>query len=96
MLKIALNFINFLGTLIRRQRVPLPQPKNQFFYDIIDFNVGKEIEIYGKVFKITDCDYFTRTFLNRLGITVPDPLNQPEDPYFTDRNKVNKYTYILY
>lgn len=51
------------------------------FYDIIDFNIGREVELYGRVFKITDCDKFTRTFLNRCGISVPDPIVTPADPY---------------
>lgn len=51
------------------------------FYDIIDFNIGREVELYGRVFKITNCDRFTRTFLNRCGIFVPDPSIAPTDPY---------------
>lgn len=57
------------------------------FYDIIDFNVGREVELYGKVFKITDCDRFTRVFLNRLGIPVPDPITAPVDPYYESRER---------
>lgn len=56
------------------------------FYDIIDFNVGREVELYGRVFKITDCDKFTRTFLNRCGISVPDPIVAPPDPYMEIRS----------
>lgn len=56
------------------------------FYDIMDFNVGREVEFYGKVFKLTNCDLFTRNFLNRCGIAVPDPLTSPEDPYLKIRS----------
>ena len=56
--------------------------------DIIDLNIGKEVELYGRVFKIVNCDRFTRNFLNRLGITVPDPITMPEDPYMERRFKV--------
>lgn len=73
----------------------MPSPKNEFFYDIIDFNIGKEIEFYGKVFKLTNCDLFTRNFLNRLGIAVPDPINTPDDPYFTGREKVALQFYFF-
>lgn len=66
---------------MKRQRVPFPPPNHRSFYDILDLNVGKEIEIYGRVYKITNCDNFTRTFLNRCGIPVPDPINVPDDPY---------------
>jgi hypothetical protein len=51
------------------------------FHEMIDLNIGKEVEFYGRVFKITNCDRFTRNFLNRCGIAVPDSLNMPGDPY---------------
>lgn len=79
----------FLGTLISRQRIRFPPPKDDLFYDIVDFNVGREVELYGKVFKITNCDQFTRNFLNRLGIPVPDPVTTPADPYQVDRLQVS-------
>lgn len=58
------------------------------FYELIDLNVGREVEFYGKVFKITDCDKFTRNFLNRSGIPVPDPLSTPTDPYLDRRSHI--------
>ncbi|XP_076666414.1 EF-hand domain-containing family member C2 [Andrena cerasifolii] len=69
------------GVLLRRQRIPMPDPVRYRFYDIIDLNIGKEPEIFGRVYKIVDCDKFTKVFLNRMGIPVPDPLEIPKDPY---------------
>ncbi|VVC91216.1 unnamed protein product, partial [Leptidea sinapis] len=43
-----------------------------------DLNIGREVTFFGKVFKIINCDNFTRVFLNRLGINVPDPLSWPD------------------
>jgi len=77
------------GTLIIRHRIPFPAPQNEEFYGILDFNIGKEVELYGRVFKITNCDRFTRDFLNRTGIHVPDPIDMPPDPYTAEREKVN-------
>lgn len=77
------------GTLISRQRIPFPTPWSEDFYDILHFNVGKEVELYGRIYKITNCDKFTRTFLKRLGIYVPDPINIPPDPYTLQREKVS-------
>lgn len=77
------------GTLISRQRIPFPTPWNEDFYDILDFNIGKEVELYGRVYKITNCDTFTRAFLNRTGIHVPDPINIPPDPYMVQQEKVS-------
>lgn len=79
-----------LGTLVRRQRIPFPPPRQNLFYDIVDFNVGEEVEIYGRVYKITNCDKFTRIFLNRCGIAVPDHVNTPEYQYRTARALVRK------
>ncbi|KAJ8965173.1 hypothetical protein NQ314_004316 [Rhamnusium bicolor] len=74
------------GTLIARQRIRFPAPMDDNFYDIIDFNIGREVELYGRVFRITNCDKFTRTFLNRCGIFVPDPTPSPSDPYLDIRS----------
>ncbi|KAL0121274.1 hypothetical protein PUN28_008737 [Cardiocondyla obscurior] len=69
------------GVLVRRQRISIPDPVKYRYYDILDLNVGKEPEIYGRVYKIVDCDKFTRQFLNRLGIPVPDPIDVPKDSH---------------
>nr|XP_012139231.1 PREDICTED: EF-hand domain-containing family member C2-like isoform X3 [Megachile rotundata] len=69
------------GVLVKRQRIPMPDPARFRFYDIIDLNIGKELEIFGRVYKVVDCDQFTRRFLQRMGIPVPDPINIPKDPY---------------
>ncbi|KAJ8961103.1 hypothetical protein NQ318_008779 [Aromia moschata] len=74
------------GTLINRQKIRFPAPMDDNFYDVLDFNIGKEVELYGRVFKITNCDRFTRTFLNRCGIAVPDPISAPTDPYMEIRD----------
>lgn len=75
------------GTVIRRQRIRFPPPMDDNFYDILDFNIGFEVNFYGKVFKIVNCDKFTRTFLNRCGITVPDAIPMPDDPFVEIRGK---------
>ncbi|KAK9869902.1 hypothetical protein WA026_003622 [Henosepilachna vigintioctopunctata] len=77
----------FQGCFLSRQRIRFPAPMDENFYDIIDLNIGKEVEFYGRCFKIIDCDKFTRTFLNRCGICVPDPITLPTDPYLDLRQK---------
>ncbi|XP_014212751.1 EF-hand domain-containing family member C2-like [Copidosoma floridanum] len=68
------------GVLVRRQRIPLPDPVKYRYFDILDLNVGREPRIFGRVYKIYNCDKFTRHFLNRMGIPVPDPLEPPANP----------------
>ena len=55
-----------LGTLIRRHRVPLPPPNDNKFYTVDYFNVGNELQMYGRTFKLTACDSFTRNFLEQM------------------------------
>lgn len=69
------------GTLIRRHRVPLPAPRDDEFYTVDHFNVGQEVILYGRKFKLTDCDKFTSSFLTKLGAKVGDNINVPTDPY---------------
>lgn len=78
------------GTLIRRHRVPLPPPNDNHFYTVDHFNVGQEISLYSKVFKITGCDEFTQNFLTKLGVRVGKPESSPEDPYAVHRAKITE------
>ncbi|KAE8742814.1 hypothetical protein FOCC_FOCC011552 [Frankliniella occidentalis] len=76
------------GVFISRQRIRFPpDSRSETFVDIVDLNIGYEVELYGRVFKIVNCDRFTRNFLNRMGIMVPDPITMPEDPYMERRFK---------
>ncbi|ODM96665.1 EF-hand domain-containing family member C2 [Orchesella cincta] len=68
------------GQIIRRHRIPLPSPCEDQFYTLEHFNVGCEVNLYGKIFYICGCDGFTRSFLNRLGISVPQNMDPPTDP----------------
>ena len=57
-------------------------------YNWRDLSVGLELEIYGRVFKITDCDDFTRKFYQHEGITLNRGENYPEDPFIFTRSMV--------
>lgn len=69
------------GTIVARQRIPRPPPYDDTFYTIEDFNVRADVAFYGRRYSITGCDAFTRNFLTKLGVRVPDPASQPSDPY---------------
>lgn len=75
------------GTLIRRHRIPLPPPNDEQFYTVENFNVGQEIMLYSRTFKITGCDDFTHNFLRKLGVRVNNPDQIPSDPYTDHRKK---------
>lgn len=64
------------GCLVRRQQIPRVKPGHGFV-DVLDLNVNQLITLFDRTYFITGCDKFTRCFLNRCGITVPDNLGQP-------------------
>ena len=82
-------FLIFPGTLIRRHRIPKPPPNDDEFYTVEDFNLGAELNMYSKVFKITECDDFTRNFMRKLGVRIPDSSSIPSDPYSSYRKAVS-------
>lgn len=56
---------------------------------MLDLNVGVTVEFYGKQFKIIGADNFTRDFLKKTGIDVPENLPMPAtDSYFMNRERV--------
>ncbi|XP_050054514.1 EF-hand domain-containing family member C2-like [Aphis gossypii] len=77
------------GCLIKRHKIPLSNNKNDY-YKLLDLNVGVTVEFYGKQFKIIGTDSFTRDFLKKNGVDVPENLSMPDDPYFTRREKTPK------
>ncbi|BFZ06219.1 hypothetical protein BsWGS_09258 [Bradybaena similaris] len=83
------------GTIIRRHRIPRPPPNEDEFYTVEDFNIGSEINLYSKVFKITDCDQFTQNFLRKMGTNVQRPNKLPEDPYMISRKALDESMHPL-
>uniref|UniRef100_A0A5K3FLV1 EF-hand domain-containing protein 1 n=1 Tax=Mesocestoides corti TaxID=53468 RepID=A0A5K3FLV1_MESCO len=71
------------GWLLKRQRIP----KNDCgeYYSWKDLNIGLSITIYGRVYRVTNCDEFTRNFFESEGIEVNEPESIPTDPYLEFR-----------
>ncbi|XP_017871328.1 PREDICTED: EF-hand domain-containing family member C2 [Drosophila arizonae] len=76
------------GCVLHRQRVPKPPPCDNEFLAITDLNVDTTVQIFDRFYHIYDCDPFTRTFLNKRGIVVPDPVMAAVDPSEAVRNRV--------
>lgn len=68
------------GCLVSRQKVRRPAPFQKEHLSILDVNVNVNIKILDRVYHLTDCDSFTRSFLQRLGIVVPSSVDIPIDP----------------
>ncbi|CAL1533193.1 unnamed protein product [Lymnaea stagnalis] len=71
------------GKLIRRQRLPKNDQGDTWHWK--DINLGMNIVFYGKSFHITNCDKFTKDFLESEGIVVNEPEFIPPDPYIQKR-----------
>ena len=67
----------------------MPPPCDDKFYTFENFNIGNELEIYGKVFHLVNADTFTKNFLMKMGVRVGTPANVPTDPhtqrYYADK-----------
>ena len=61
--------------------MPLPPPNDNKFYTVEYFNVGNKLQMYGRTFKLTDCDSFTKNFLEQNGVVVGTPVEVPTDPH---------------
>jgi hypothetical protein len=57
------------------------------FYTYNDLNVGNELKIYGRTFRLIDADPFTRNFFeDHLGTQIDEPESSPANPYTTMRD----------
>ena len=65
--------------------LPPAHPILDKFLTVADLNVGVELLIYARRYCLIDCDRFTRTFLSKLGVDVPQPAAMPADPYMEYR-----------
>ncbi|XP_032265553.1 EF-hand domain-containing protein 1 isoform X1 [Phoca vitulina] len=67
------------GKLIKRQRLPKNDQGDHYHWK--DLNRGINITVYGKTFRIVDCDRFTQVFLESQGIELNPPEKMALDPY---------------
>ncbi|CAF3329328.1 unnamed protein product [Rotaria socialis] len=71
------------GKLLRRHRFPKNDQGET--YNFRDINLGQNLSVYGKVFRVCDCDAFTREWLESEGIHVSQSELIPRDPYISKR-----------
>ncbi|XP_032362525.1 EF-hand domain-containing protein 1 isoform X1 [Etheostoma spectabile] len=63
------------GKRIKRQC--LPKNERGDHYQWKDLNIGMDLEVYGVKYHITQCDAFTKEFLESEGIVLNDPEPMP-------------------
>ncbi|XP_035535187.1 EF-hand domain-containing protein 1 [Morone saxatilis] len=79
------------GKRIKRQR--LPKNERGEHYQWKDLNLSMDLDVYGVKYRITQCDSFTKEFMESEGILLSDPESMPVDPYSKRRkNPQPSYT----
>lgn len=73
------------GKLIKRQRLPKTDEGDIWHWK--DFNLGMNVTFYGKIFRLYDCDKWTRNYLESEGLEINSPENPPDDPYIERRKE---------
>ena len=67
------------GYFVKRQRCPKDGETNKNNYITWrDFNLQNEIYLFGKKFRICNCDDFTKYYYNKMGIKLNEPEKIPE------------------
>jgi EF-hand domain-containing protein 1 len=73
------------GVFIKKHKIP----KGEGHYGWEDFGVQRNIEIYGRVFRIVDADDFTRNFFMEQGVELAPAEAYPGDTFDKTRLLVN-------
>ncbi|NXI34158.1 EFHC1 protein, partial [Galbula dea] len=71
------------GKLLRRHRVPKNEHGDHYHWK--DLNRSITITMYGRTYRIVDCDLFTQVFLESQGIELNPPEKMVPDPYTEHR-----------
>jgi len=73
---------------LKRHKVPRPEDATAH-YQWQDLNLGSNLNVYGRVFRIVDCDDFTRRFFANEGVALNPPESYPDDPFQKTRAMIN-------
>ena len=75
------------GIFLKRHLVPKPNCPTDL-YTWRDLRVGQSIDIYSRMFRIIDCDDFTRDFYSHNGVVLAAAEPLPENPFVHTRAMV--------
>jgi hypothetical protein len=73
---------------MKRHKLPLPNDQSQY-YTWKHLNVGMSLDVYQRVFRIVDCDEFTRRFYSNEGVQMGAPEGYPTDLFAHTRAMIN-------
>ena len=76
------------GIFLKRAKLPKPDGSGED-YDWPDLCLGMDLNVYGRVFRIIDCDEFTRSYYANEGANIGNAEDYPEDPFEKARSMIN-------
>lgn len=76
------------GVFLKRHKVP-KDGRSSECYNWTDFNCPMNLTVYSRVFRIYDCDDFTRSYFGNEGVNMGPKEDLPEDPYKQTRAMIN-------
>ncbi|KAL4485443.1 hypothetical protein ABPG72_008311 [Tetrahymena utriculariae] len=76
------------GSFLKRQKV-LKADGSGVYLSLYDFQIGQDLEFFGKIFHIYDCDIYTREFYENLGI--PQGASELPDSDNWEKKTLNKF-----
>lgn len=65
------------------------KPDGSGDYDWPDLALGMDLNVHGRVFRIIDCDAFTRNYYADQGADVGAAEDYPNDPFSHARSMIN-------
>jgi len=76
------------GIFLKRHKLPFPEDQSKY-YTWRDLNVGINLNVYLRVFRIVDCDDFTRRFYSNEGVSLNAAEGYPTDLFAHTRAMIN-------
>ena len=73
---------------MKRHKLPYPDDESKY-YVWKDLNIGINFNVYKRVFRIVDCDDFTRRFYANEGVVLGAKEGYPEDLFAHTRAMIN-------
>ena len=75
------------GIFLKRSK--LGKPDGSGDYDWPDFQLGMDLNVYNRVFRIIDCDEFTRSYYANEGLDIGTAEDYPDNPFEHARSMIN-------